>query len=145
MPINTESIRQRFSAIRWHDSVLHDPIFLRVGKEQRVRIPLELDVRPRVPGSSHEPIYELHTITFMRTNRIKMDVDLECKRDCSDQVFSGEMIEPSVWKDKIVKEDPYNDYSTYLHFRIELCAPSGTIEILAEDFELVRVVAPLEQ
>ncbi len=84
-------------------------------------------------------------LTFLRCNSIKLDVDLENKKYCADHIFLAEVIDSSNWKAELAIADPHHDYSAYLHFRIELCAPSGTIEVLAEDFELVKVVTPLER
>jgi hypothetical protein len=125
---------ERFNAIRWHDSKLVALCFYRAEEEDRVKISLEL----LGPSGSLMPA----EIIFKESSYIEADVYLQAKSMCSDDISGAECLESSDWKNEVSKPGPYDviqgnrGLNQFLHFSISMCAPGGTINLLARDFSL---------
>jgi hypothetical protein len=122
------SIAQRFNSIRWHDSKLSTLSFYRVGSEELVKISLKLIGE----NGAHKPI----NLVFKESTYIKLDVDLEGKSECSDDISDAECLIESELLRTLTNQNPYDNFQGYLHFCIELIPPGGTINILAKNFLL---------
>lgn len=133
-----DSIIERFNAIRWHDSKLLGLCFYRAVEEEQVKISLALLGK----GTALTPA----EVTFMECVYVEAEVYLEAKRMCSDDISSAECYASSDWKKAISEPGPYDvirgdrHFEPYLHFRITMCPPGGTINILAKDFALESTV-----
>lgn len=123
-----DSVIERFNNIRWHDSKLLGLSFYRTDSEEQVRISLQLLGQ----GSDLNPI----DIIFRGSTYIEMDVDLEGKRVCSDDISDGECYASSAWIESLSAKNPHDSFQGYLHFQIYLIPPGGTINLLAKDFTL---------
>ncbi len=128
----TNSTAQRFNAVRWHDSKLVGLCFYRAGEEDRVKISLEL--------LGHDGSLTPAEIIFKESAYIEADVYLQAKSMCSDDISDAECLESSDWKNTVSQPGPYDviqgnrGLEEFLHFRISMCVPGGTINILAKDF-----------
>jgi hypothetical protein len=124
----------RFNAIQWHDSKLLGLCFYRSGVEERVKVSLELLGEGGVLTPAE--------IIFKECAYIGADVYLEAKSMCSDDISDAECRESSDWKNTVSEPGPYDvirgdrRLEQFLHFRITMCVPGGTINILAKDFSL---------
>jgi hypothetical protein len=125
---------QRFNNIRWHDSKLRGLCFYGAEGEERVKISLELLGKDGALTPAE--------VVFKGSVYTEMDVYLTAKRMCSDDISSAECYLSSDWKTTVSEPSPFDivlgnrGFEQYLHFRISLCPPSGTINVLAMDFSL---------
>ena len=119
---------QRFNAIRWHDSKLVGLCFYRAEGEERVKISLEM----LGEGGALTPA----EMIFKESTYVALDVDLEGKRVCSDDISSAECYASSEWTKSLSEKSPYDSFEGYLHFQLYLIPPGGTINVLAKDFSL---------
>jgi hypothetical protein len=125
---------QRFNAIRWHDSKLAGLCFYKAEEEDRVKVSLKL----LGDGGSLTPA----EIIFKESAYIEADVYLQAKSMCADDISDAECYESSDWKNTVSQPGPYDviqgnrGLEQFLHFRISMCVPGGTINILATDFSL---------
>lgn len=117
---------QRFNSIRWHDSKLLALCFYRAGSEELVKISLRL----LEEGGALRPI----DLVFKDSTYLKLEVDLEGKSQCSDDISDAECLFESEWLRTLSEQHPYDSFGGYLHFRISLIPPGGSINILAKDF-----------
>ena len=71
------------------------------------------------------------------------DLDLQGKRDCSDDISSASCSAESEMKDRIQKErlkfSP-DALRAYFHFRFYMIPPGGTLDVIAANFRLVPAV-----
>lgn len=124
----TNSIIQRFNAIQWHDSKLLDLAFYRAGSEEQVKISLQL----LTAGGTLIPT----DLMLVESTYIALEVDLEGKRVCSDDISGAACYASSEWLRTLSERSPHDSFEGYLHFKISLIPPGGTINILAKDFIL---------
>jgi hypothetical protein len=117
---------RRFNTIRWHDSKLTGLSFYRAGSEDAVKISLEL----LEEGGALRAV----DLVFGGSTYLKLEVDLEGKRECSDDISDAECLAQSDWLRALSERNPYDSFEGYLHFRISLIPPGGAINILAKDF-----------
>jgi hypothetical protein len=122
----TNSTIQRFNAIRWHDSKLLGLCFFRAGSQELVKISLQL----LEEGGALRPV----DLVFEESTYVKLEVDLEGKRECSDDISDAECSAESEWLRTLSERNPYDSFEGYLHFSISLIPPGGEINILAKDF-----------
>lgn len=124
----TDSIIQRFDAIRWHDSKLLGLSFYRANSEEQVKIFLQLlgDIGVLTPTE----------IIFKGSTYVKLEVDLEGKRVCADDISDAGCRASSEWIKTLSDQNPHDNFEGYLHFAIELIPPGGKINILAKDFAI---------
>jgi hypothetical protein len=125
---------QRFNSILWHDSKLVGLSFYKSECEERVKLFLELlgndgSLRPA-------------EIIFKECAYFQADVYLEAKSMCADDISGAGCYESSDWKSAVSEPSPSDvilggrGFEEYLHFRVSMCPPGGTINILAKDFSL---------
>jgi hypothetical protein len=119
---------QRFNAIRWHDSKLLGLSVLRAGTEDDVKLSLLL----LGEGGSLSPA----ELVFRGSTYIKLEVDLEGKRACADDISDAQCLASSDWLQALSQQNPHDNFQGYLHFEIELIPPGGAIHILAKGFAL---------
>jgi hypothetical protein len=119
---------QRFNAIQWHDSKLLGLAFYRAGSEEHVKISLEL----LGEGGALIPT----DIVLVGSTYIALEVYLGAKRVCSDDISGAACYASSEWMRTLSERNPYDSFEGYLHFKISLIPPGGTINILAKDFIL---------
>ncbi|MGB7555965.1 MAG: hypothetical protein WBM04_16455 [Candidatus Korobacteraceae bacterium] len=127
--MNTQTIDatiQRFNAIRWHDSKLLGLSFYRTDSEEQVRISLQLLGEGGVLTPTE--------IVFTGSTYVALEVDLEGKRVCADDISGAECYASSKWTRTLSERNPHDSFEGYLHFEIGLIPPGGTINILATDF-----------
>ena len=132
----TNSTMERFNAIRWHDSKLVGLCLYRVAKEERVKLSLQL----LGEGGTLTPA----DVIFKECVYIEADVYLEGKRLCADDISSRQCYPSSDWTKSLLERNsnfllirkPGHNFEGYLHFRLYLCPPGGTINVLARDFSL---------
>jgi hypothetical protein len=130
---------QRFNTISWHDSKLVGLSFYRKGEEEQVKVSLQ------ILGERGD--LTLAEIVFRECAYVEAEVYLEAKRMCSDDITDAECSPSSDWKKAISKSGPYDvirgdrHLEEYLHFRISLCPPGGTINVLAKDFILTSAAS----
>jgi hypothetical protein len=130
----TDTTTQRFNNIRWHDSKLRSLCFYSAEGEERVKLSLELlgEGGALVPAE----------VIFKESAYMFADVYLEAKSLCSDDISDAECYVSSDWKTTVSKPSPFDiirgnrRFEGHLHFRIGMCPPGGTINILAKDFTL---------
>jgi hypothetical protein len=140
-------IPERFNKLLWHDSKLQGiRIQRRSGSpfdEISLDIALYVDRQPN--GYERRPV----SITFSSWRYVRMGMDLESKRLCSDDISEAWCEKDSVLKKQIEekishepmqarpeKERPLAEH--YL-FRILLITPGGEMIIVARNFELVML------
>lgn len=123
-----DSAVQRFNAIPWHDSKVLGLCFYREGTEELVKISLQLlgDQGALKPAE----------LVFRESTYIKLEVDLEGKSQCSDDISDANCSAESDWLRAMSAANPYDSFQGFLHFKITLIPPGGTINVLAKDFAL---------
>ena len=129
----TNSTIQRFNGVQWHDSKLLGFCFYREGAQELVKISLQL----RQESAALRPV----DLVFRESTYVKLEVDLEGKSQCSDDISDAECSAESEWLRTLSAGNPYDSFEGYLHFRISLIPPGGTINILAKDFSLEPTVS----
>jgi hypothetical protein len=125
---NTGSTIERFNAVRWHDSKLLGLSLCRVERADHVKIFLGL----LEEGGLLTPT----ELVFEDPTYIALQVDLEGKRLCADDISSAKCHASSEWIRRLSEQNPLDNFGGYLHFEIDLIPPGGTIDILAKDFVL---------
>jgi hypothetical protein len=73
-------------------------------------------------------------IVFTGSTYVALEVDLEGKRVCADDISGAECYASSEWIRTLSERNPHDSFEGYLHFEIGLIPPGGTINILAKDF-----------
>lgn len=128
------SITQRFNEIRWHDSKLLGLCFYRKNSQEMVKISLQLlgDQGALMPVE----------MVFKESTYIQLDVDLEGKSQCSDDISEANCSAESDWLLRLSAGNPYDNFKGFLHFKIRLVPPGGEINILAKDFALASAASP---
>lgn len=75
-------------------------------------------------------------LIFEESTYVKLEVDLEAKCQCSDDIFGAECSAESEWLRALTEQNPYDSFEGYLHFRIDLVPRGGAVNILAKGFSL---------
>ena len=126
-----EEIISKFNGLTWHDAKLIDFSFYRNSANEN-------EIRMGLVFESTNGWSPLHWLTFEDSTFVNVDVDLEGKRVCSDSIASAACSEHSDWVISLSQASPYDDFSEYLHFKISLIPPGGSINILAKSFLLTE-------
>jgi len=121
---------ERFNRVFWHDSKLRS--FQVVRRDDVDDVVLELELR----GASE---LELTPTTLVLQDAVFLfcDIDLQGKRECSDDISSAKCSAQSDLKTKI--QDERLKYSPdalvgYSHFSFYLIPPGGTVDVIAAGF-----------
>lgn len=73
-------------------------------------------------------------IIFNNCVNVKMTMNLEGKRACSDSISDAYASLTSDWLREAANENSYYDYGNCVHFIIDLIPPGGGIEIIAKSY-----------
>ena len=132
----TETIARRFNELSWHDSKLVALSFYRVDAEEQVKLSLEL--------IDANGVLEAKYLTFRSSTYLKLEIDLDGKRLCSDDISIAECLTSSEWIRELSAANRHDSFEGYLHFEIVMIPPGGRINILAKDFELTERLDNIE-
>jgi hypothetical protein len=130
MTINEKS--KQFDALLWHDSKLLGLTVSRNRKTDADDVILNLLMWPAI-GQALVPV----KLVFQNCSLLKLDMDLDAKRTCADDIASGMTMVTSDWIDDINKQHPYEPPLTGVcHFRINLIPPGGSLNFIASNFTI---------
>ncbi len=126
-----ETIMRQFNRIPFADAKLHDLSFERVGREDRVRIAIDIHKENKwwIPS----------ILVFKECFFIRTEINLVVKRQASDQLEDGSICRPliaSEWTLALANKYSQEQLEGYLHFGLELFSPGGGIYVVAKDFVL---------
>ena len=123
----SENALSFFNSLIWHDSELLS--LQTVRNHELDEVHLELNLR-NVNGQETTPT----TLVFEDAIFFFSDIDLQFKRECSDQISSARCTADLDSIRKLQAERLSNSPDAlvgYLHFSIRLIPPGGTIDIVA--------------
>jgi len=130
----SESVSESFNRLQWHDSKLRSLRILRSDDLDEVRLDVELR------GVSEQELTPI-TVVFEDAVFFFSDLDLQGKRECSDDVSGGTCKASSELMTKLqderLKYSP-NALTGYFHFSIYLIHPGGSAQIIASGFRLEK-------
>jgi hypothetical protein len=128
----SENISESFNRLHWHDSKLRSLRILRDDDLDEVLLDVELR------GVSEQELTPM-TVVFEDAVFFFSDIDLQGKRECSDDISGGTCEANSdlmtKLQDERLKYSP-NALAGYFHFSIYLIHPGGTVEVIASGFRL---------
>jgi len=132
---------EQFNRLQWHDSKLRSLRILHNNDVDEVHLEVELR------GMDEE---EFTPITVVLEDALFFicDVDLQGKRECSDDISSATCEAESELLNKLQMErlnSSPNSFTGYFHFQIYLIPPGGTLDIIASRFRLERKEASTRQ
>jgi len=133
--INNE-ISERFNRIVWHDSKLRALQVLH--REDVDDVVFELELRGSAESALARSILVLHDAVFLIC-----DVDLQGKRECSDDISSAKCYSESNLKTKIQEERLKHSpgaLNGYFHFSFYLIPPGGTVDVIAASFSFQELL-----
>jgi hypothetical protein len=128
------SIAERFETIAWHDSKLVGVSVFKFEGEDRVKLALKLLGR----DGSLTPA----ELIFKDCAYCQTDFYLKAKSMCADDISNAKCYQFSDWKSAVSEPSPADPiqggrgFEHHLHFRVGMCPPGGTINVLAKDFSL---------
>jgi len=129
-----ENTLESFNRLQWHDSKLRSLRILRNDDLDEVRVDVELR------GVSEQELTPM-TVVFEDAVFFFSDIDLQGKRECSDDISGGTCEARSELMTKLqnerLKYSP-NALTGYFHFSIYLIHPGGNVEIIAAAFRLEK-------
>ena len=131
-----EEICARFNSFDLHDSKLLSVHIVRDESDDSDHVQLETKLKP-LRG---EQPWKGAQLRFKDCTIIKLDLDLDGKRVCSDDIACNLASIDSSLKQRIEKEQlPYETepLADYVHFHIVMTHPGGTIDVFARDFDLI--------
>lgn len=131
-----EEICARFNSFDLHDSKLFSVHVVRNEASDSDDVLLDINLHP-LRGEQDGKGAQLR---FKDCTIIKLDLDLDGKRVCSDDIMCNVASIESSLKQRIEKEQLPSEsepLAEYLHFHIGLIHPGGTIDVFARDFDLV--------
>jgi hypothetical protein len=134
----TEQIAESFNRIFWHDSKLRS---LRTRRHKDLdEVLLHVELR----GVSEEELTPM-TVVFEDAVFFFCDIDLQGKRECSDDISGGTCEVKSDLMTKLqnerLKYSP-DALAGYFHFSVYLIHPGGTVEVIASSFRLEKRTNP---
>src|SRR5262245_29524882 len=107
--VDPSTARSRFNELLWHDSKL---IGFSLAREWELdRLALQVELRT---SNGMEPVI----VTFLECTYLRLAIDVEGKRVCSDDISEGACEQQSKWISELAARSPHDDFSGYLHFRI---------------------------
>jgi len=128
-----ENLAESFNRLIWHDSKLRALRIFRNGHDLDV---VHLDVELRgMPGQELTPM----TVVLEDAVFFLSDIDLQGKRECSDDISSAKCASKTDLVTKLqngrLKHSP-DALAPYFHFSIYLIPPGGTVDVIASGFRL---------
>lgn len=143
-------ISRRFNDLPWHDSELRGVRVSHsakaIGHENRYEVILNVDLRSSKIAAEQEHLVPVE-IKFLQTRIFHADLDLLGVAYCGGDISGARCEEKSDFmrqtdETRIANFDLPQDEEPLAglrHFRIFLCLPSGQINIIARDFEVVKL------
>ena len=130
----SENVSESFNRLIWHDSKLRCLRILR--KDDLDEVLLDVELRG-VPGQELTPM----TVVLENAVFFLSDIDLQGKRECSDDISSAKCEAETDLITKLQKERlQYSPgaLSRHLHFSVYLIPSGGTIDVIASGFRLEK-------
>lgn len=121
---------ERFSGIKWHDMAL---ISIRTERRDEVD-----DFVMEILGLYSE-VGTKFELRFEDATYLRLDIDFASKRSTSDAIDGARCRSESPWKTSLSESNPYDNFSSYLHFEIGLVPKGGIINLLARGFTFRRL------
>ena len=130
---------ERFNRLIWHDSKLRS---LRIVRNEDDLDEVHLDVELR-----GMPEKELAPMTVVLENAVFFfsDIDLQGKRECSDDISNAKCEARTDLMTKLQNERlQYSPTALtgYFHFSVFLIPPGGSVDVIASGFRLERRQRP---
>jgi hypothetical protein len=128
----SDNVSESFNRLIWHDSKLRSLRILRNDDLDEVLLDVELR---GMPGQELTPM----TVVFENAVFFLSDIDLQGKRECSDDISSAKC---EAKTDLMIKlQNERLKYSPgalagYFHFSVYLIPPGGTVDVIAAGFRL---------
>ena len=133
-------ICERFNDLHWHDSEL---IGVQVQRNENNNTDdVHLNIRLLANAQLGNYVWKKARMVIKECTILKLDLDLDGKRVCSDQIALATCAAESTLKAQIEQKQLKSEVrplSEYLHFRILFIPPGGEINIFAKDFELTML------
>ena len=131
----SENISESFNRLIWHDSKLRCLRTVRTADDlDEVHIEVELRGMPEQELTPMTVVFE-DAVFFLS------DVDLQGKRECSDDISSAKCGDTSDLMTKLrnerLKHSP-NALAGYFHFSVYMIPPGGTVDVIASGFRLEK-------
>ncbi len=131
----SENITEPFNRLVWHDSKLRS-LRIQRNADDLDEVRLEVELRG-MPGQELTPM----TVVLEDAVFFLSDIDLQGKRECSDDISSAKCeaktdLMTKLQKDRL-KYSP-NALEGYFHFWFYLIAPGGTFDVVASGFRLEK-------
>lgn len=132
-----EEICGKFNALNWHDSKLIGICLVR--DESGTADTVRLDLRMIDYTEPFRSRWKQATLLLKECTLLRLDIDLDGKRVCSDSIWSATCARDSSLKEEIERVQLRNEVkplANYLHFEIRLIEPGGRVDAFAKSFEL---------
>jgi hypothetical protein len=129
---------EKFNEVQWHDSKLRS--FAVVRKDDGDAVILNLEVRGMSEGELTPA-----TLTLSNTTYLRVEMDLDGKYQCADDISSARCQVDSALRDELLRSQFKHSPSAldgYYHFDLYLIPPGGRIQVFAKEFELKVRGAP---
>jgi hypothetical protein len=129
-----DAVSESFNRLLWHDSKLRGVHIHHWGDVDEVIADVQLRECSTV---------ELIPVSIVLEDAIffSCDLDLQGKRECSDDISSASCSAESEMKNRIRKERlKYSPgaLKDYFHFHFYMIPPGGTLDVIAASFKLVH-------
>jgi hypothetical protein len=147
---NQPEVCRRFNELPWHDSELRCiSANYSIGSDNRgghYEVFLRVNLQARNNVESKEQFLPVE-IRFFQSRIFHADLDLLGVKYCGGDISGAKCSEESEYmrrtdETRIASFDLNQDENTLVglrHFHIYLCPPSGEIDIIARDFEIVEI------
>lgn len=135
-----DAIRTEFNNIDFNEAILLTFAFRDFGDQHQIAFDIDLaeyDPSLRNPSGTYSWSYKPITLTFLHCFIVGMEIDAIFGHAAGHTMDTGNCSALEEWKWTLVEMHPDSDVREYLHFRLELCAPSGVVNIVAKDFRLI--------
>ncbi len=128
----SDNVSESFNRLIWHDSKLRSLRILRNDDLDEVLLDVELR---GMPGQELTPM----TVVLENAVFFFSDIDLQGKRECSDDISSAKCEAKTDLMIKLqnerLKYSP-DALAGYFHFSVYLIPPGGTVDVIASGFRL---------
>lgn len=128
----SENVSESFNRLLWHDSKLRSLGIVR--RDDLDEVILQVELRG-MPGQELTPM----TIVLEDAVFFFSDIDLQGKRECSDDISSATCEAKTDLMTKLqnerLKYSP-DALAGYFHFSVYLIPPGGTVDVIASGFRL---------
>lgn len=128
--MSEDEVVERFSKIKWPDMAL---MSLRTERRDDVD-----DFVAEIVGLYSE-VGTRFELRFEDATYLRLDVDFASKRTTSDAIDGARCRSESPWKTSLTESNPYDNFSSYLHFEIGLVPKGGIVNVLARGFTFHRL------